>query len=104
MMYLLGCALNSKLTFFGLGYYYKDFWREYGNPYVLKYYFMHEPWDMLVIVMAYFSFVVWIGPKMMKNRKPFELRKLILFYNVLMVALNAYLFSYGISVVFSIPL
>jgi hypothetical protein len=36
--------------------------------------------------------MVWLGPKLMKNRKPFNLQALMVAYNVLLVALSAYMF------------
>lgn len=36
--------------------------------------------------------MVWLGPKLMKNRKPFNLQALMVAYNVLLVTLSAYMF------------
>ncbi|CAG9134625.1 unnamed protein product [Plutella xylostella] len=38
-----------------------------------------------------YLFIVWIGPKLMKNRRPFDLTWLMIPYNLAMAALNAYI-------------
>ncbi|CAO1432026.1 unnamed protein product [Diamesa tonsa] len=40
---------------------------------------------------ALYLFVVWIGPKIMKKRKPFDLKRILVPYNLLMAALNAFI-------------
>ncbi|KAJ3641334.1 hypothetical protein Zmor_027846 [Zophobas morio] len=40
---------------------------------------------------AIYLFIVWVGPKLMKNRKPFRLTWLLIPYNLLMAVLNAYI-------------
>lgn len=40
---------------------------------------------------AVYLFIVWIGPKLMKNRKPFRLTWLLIPYNLAMALLNAYI-------------
>src|SRR5689334_23288547 len=48
--------------------------------------------DIVAIIGAYLLFALWVGPRMMANRKPFELRTTILIYNIFMVILNVYFF------------
>jgi len=49
-------------------------------------------WPILTIISAYLLFAIVIGPKLMSNRKPFELRRPIFVYNIVMVILNVYFF------------
>jgi elongation of very long chain fatty acids protein 4 len=43
-------------------------------------------------ILSTYLLVVWLGPKVMRSMKPFELKKVIITYNALMVAFNAYVF------------
>ncbi|RZC37178.1 elongation of very long chain fatty acids protein 4 [Asbolus verrucosus] len=49
-----------------------------------------SPGPTLVYTLIYL-FIVWIGPKLMKNRKPFKLTWLLIPYNLAMAALNFYI-------------
>ncbi|XP_034948903.1 elongation of very long chain fatty acids protein 4-like isoform X2 [Chelonus insularis] len=44
-----------------------------------------------LICTAIYLFIVWIGPKIMKKRKPFKLTWLLIPYNFCMAGLNAYI-------------
>ena len=46
---------------------------------------------MLGIVTFYVSFVLKIGPKMMASRKPFDLKPLLVVYNLSMILLSLYI-------------
>lgn len=56
------------------------------------YFLMNPPWFPFVLVAGYLYFVLDFGPKFMANREPFNLKKLILVYNVIQVAINLVLF------------
>lgn len=58
---------------------------------VENWFMMSSPVSSFVICFAYFVFVK-MGPWLMKDRKPFNLRKLLLFYNFVMVLLSTYCF------------
>ncbi|XP_054159290.1 elongation of very long chain fatty acids protein 1-like [Oppia nitens] len=49
-------------------------------------------WPLVSILSSYLIFAIVIGPKMMANRKPYDLRGVITVYNIFMVALNIYFF------------
>lgn len=49
-------------------------------------------WKIFSIIAAYLLFATIIGPKLMSNRKPYQLRRPIFVYNVVMVTLNVYFF------------
>ncbi|XP_038655240.1 elongation of very long chain fatty acids protein 4a isoform X6 [Scyliorhinus canicula] len=53
---------------------------------------MQSPLPTLAVSGLYLLFV-WLGPKWMKNREPFQLRSLLIFYNFGMVILNFYIFK-----------
>lgn len=46
---------------------------------------------MTSILLAYVFFSVYIGPRLMANRKPFRLNTAMIVYNLSMVLLNAYI-------------
>lgn len=53
---------------------------------------MDNPLPTLTISSLYLLFL-WLGPKYMKNREPFQLRKILIVYNFSMVILNAFIFK-----------
>ncbi|KAE8603121.1 hypothetical protein XENTR_v10014225 [Xenopus tropicalis] len=59
---------------------------------VEKWPLMQSPLPTLAISTAYLL-VVWLGPKFMKNREPFQLRYLLIAYNFGMVILNFFIFK-----------
>lgn len=54
---------------------------------------MRTPWPVLSITGAYLIFVTKLGPQLMKNRKPFDLQKVIAMYNLYQMVSNMYLVS-----------
>lgn len=67
-------------------------WMSKPDPRIIKYPMMDSPMPTLTLCTAYLLFVKYIGPNMMKNRKPYDLRLLMIIYNFAMVALNGWLF------------
>lgn len=55
---------------------------------------MQSPFPILTILVTYIYFVKVIGPKYMKDRKPFQIEGLIIAYNILMVIFSAFFFFY----------
>jgi antibiotic biosynthesis monooxygenase (ABM) superfamily enzyme len=53
---------------------------------------MSSFWPSAVICLAYVYLVVWGLPKYMENRKPMQLREIMLVYNFSMVILSGYTF------------
>lgn len=51
----------------------------------------NSPVEVWILTAAYLIFV-WIGPKLMKNRKPFSLQPLMVIYNMALVLLSVYMF------------
>ena len=52
---------------------------------------MKTPFPAIAIIVAYFVFL-WIGPKVMANRKPFDLKPVLVIYNAFLVGLSVYMF------------
>jgi len=55
-------------------------------------FFRNGYFEIVAIISAYLLFTLVVGPKMMANRKPFDLRQIIFVYNIFMVILNVYFF------------
>lgn len=54
---------------------------------------MCSPWPVLSIVILYLLFVTKFGPEVMKNRKPFNIKTIMLIYNLYQTISNAYIVS-----------
>lgn len=52
---------------------------------------MQGPIQMTTILLAYIVLSVYIGPRLMANRKPFRLNTAMIVYNLSMVLLNGYI-------------
>lgn len=68
------------------------------------FFWLGAPWLTLLATIAYLYIVMKAGPDFMRNRKPYDLKLAIRFYNLLLVAINTYLFvmsllefSYGLD-------
>jgi hypothetical protein len=73
------------------GYYVHQYWNDKCDPRTVDLPLMSGgPWNLIAILFIYFIFVTKIGPKWMANRKPFELRRLMLFYNMSLVLINLF--------------
>ncbi|XP_008283977.1 elongation of very long chain fatty acids protein 1a [Stegastes partitus] len=58
---------------------------------VKDYPLMQSPIQMTSILLAYVFLSVYVGPRLMANRKPFGLKTAMIVYNLSMVLLNAYI-------------
>ncbi|KAL5243377.1 hypothetical protein ACI65C_010787 [Semiaphis heraclei] len=54
---------------------------------------MSTPWPVLSILIAYLLFVLKIGPKMMENREPFKIKRIMMAYNILQTIYNIFIVS-----------
>lgn len=61
------------------------------NPTVDEWLFMKSPLPILTILAFYLYFVLKLGPKLMENRKPFEMQWLLVLYNGYQVVFSAWL-------------
>jgi len=55
--------------------------------------FMSTPWPVLSILIAYLLFVLKLGPKMMENREPFKIKRIMMVYNILQTIYNIFIVS-----------
>ncbi|XP_076601299.1 elongation of very long chain fatty acids protein 1a [Chaetodon auriga] len=58
---------------------------------VKDYPLMQGPLQMTSILLAYVFFALYVGPRLMANRKPFHLNTAMIVYNLSMVLLNGYI-------------
>ncbi|XP_076642517.1 very long chain fatty acid elongase AAEL008004 [Halictus rubicundus] len=71
---------------------YRDLMDNKSDPRVNDWAMMSSPFPTLAIVMSYVYFVKVLGPKLMENRKPFDLRRVMIFYNLFQVIFSTWLF------------
>lgn len=71
---------------------YRDLMDNKSDPRVNNWPMMSSPFPTIFICLFYAYFVKVLGPKLMENRKPFNLRKVMLFYNLFQVILSTWLF------------
>jgi len=63
-----------------------------GDSRVQNWTFMKGPAPTLTICLSYVLFVKWIGPYLMRNRPPLNVRWLMILYNSAMVVISTYMF------------
>lgn len=89
-----------------LEYVYQGFWDQYGDQRVKAYPLLGGgPWSVVAMCLTYLYIVKVLGPKLMADRKPFDLKNPIRLYNLFMVLLNLYgvvqacrLLNYGMDI------
>lgn len=52
---------------------------------------MASPFPQTIIVAAYIYFVTSLGPRLMENRKPFDLKRPMIIYNFSIVMFSVYM-------------
>lgn len=62
------------------------------DPRVNDWFLMSSPFYTLGICLSYVFIVKVLGPKLMENRKPFELKNVLIVYNLFQVIFSAWLF------------
>lgn len=70
--------------------------KENEDPRIKDYFLMQSPGIVLIIVMCYVVFVKYLGPKLMEKRKPYDLSKVLIAYNLVQIILSVIMF-YNIS-------
>ncbi|XP_053557276.1 elongation of very long chain fatty acids protein 7 [Bombina bombina] len=68
-----------------------DEWIKDADPRVEDWLLMSSPIPQTIIIAAYIYFVSSLGPKMMENRKPFDLKHIMALYNLFMVIFSLYM-------------
>lgn len=72
---------------------YRDIMDNKSDPRVNDWFLMSGPFPTLAICLFYAYFSKVLGPKLMENRKPFDLRKVMLWYNFFQVIFSTWLFN-----------
>ena len=81
--------LQGEQLLRGLKFVCHDFWETYGDSRVSRLPLLGSgPWHVLTLTGIYLWFVKYYGPKWMKNREAFDLRKVMIFHNTFLVLLN----------------
>ncbi|XP_020300424.1 elongation of very long chain fatty acids protein AAEL008004-like [Pseudomyrmex gracilis] len=68
---------------------------EISDPRVSNWFLMSNPFGIGLILLAYLSFVLYLGPLYMKNRQPYALTRIMICYNIFVATANAIVF-YGL--------
>lgn len=63
-----------------------------GDPRTAKWLLMSSPFPTLAICLCYVYIVKVLGPRVMENRKPMDLRKVLVYYNLFQVLFSIWLF------------
>lgn len=71
---------------------YRDLMDNKSDPRVNNWALMSSPFPTLAICLFYAYFVKVLGPKLMENRKPLDLRRVMMCYNLFQVILSSWLF------------
>lgn len=61
------------------------------DPRLKDYLLMQSPVPMTAILLCYLFFVLYLGPRIMADRKPFQLKEAMIVYNFALVALSIYI-------------
>ncbi|CAH1121077.1 unnamed protein product [Ceutorhynchus assimilis] len=68
--------------------------QELADPRAEEYFMLRSPIPTLIILFFWFKFVFKWGPDYMKDRKPMELKKVMMVYNVIQVFINGMIVYY----------
>ncbi|XP_055677227.1 elongation of very long chain fatty acids protein AAEL008004-like [Lutzomyia longipalpis] len=71
---------------------------EISDPRALDYPLMKNPLKVLLLLIFYLYFVLKWGPKYMEKRKPFNLERILIVFNVAQIAVCSYMFISAMSV------
>ncbi|KAF5281624.1 hypothetical protein FQR65_LT02944 [Abscondita terminalis] len=71
---------------------FNTFLDKYSDPRVINWFLMPSPIYIITICISYVLIVKIFGPKFMEHRKPFQLRNVLIVYNLFQVIFNAWIF------------
>nr|CAD7452143.1 unnamed protein product [Timema tahoe] len=71
---------------------YHDVMDNKSDPRVNQWSMMASPFPTLAICLAYAYFAKVLGPRLMENRKPFNLRNVLIVYNFLQTIFSSWIF------------
>lgn len=72
-------------------YFSSTWWWEQRDRRVDTYPLLNSPGLMVLISTLYVIFCCWLGPWMMRDRKPFDLKNTLMAYNLFQVILSVYM-------------
>ncbi|CAG9799105.1 unnamed protein product [Chironomus riparius] len=75
-----------------------DLMNKYSDPRTSDWLFMSSPFPTIWICILYVYIVKEVGPNIMKNRKPFKLKYILILYNLAQVILSFYIFWEGLTI------
>lgn len=64
----------------------------FSDPRGKTYPLVDNPIPTIALVLAYLAYVLVIGPLYMRDRKPFQLKNTLIYYNAFQVLLSGYMF------------
>ncbi|XP_050310219.1 elongation of very long chain fatty acids protein AAEL008004 [Anthonomus grandis grandis] len=67
--------------------------KDLADPRTSEWFLMSNPIPVAVILFSYLYFVLKCGPEYMKNKKPYSLNRILMFYNLIQVAWNLWIFN-----------
>ncbi|OWR46146.1 hypothetical protein KGM_215920 [Danaus plexippus plexippus] len=76
---------------------YHDLMDNQSDQRVKDWFLMSSPFPTLAICLTYVFVVKVLGPKLMENRKPFELKQILIWYNLFQVIFSCWLFYESIA-------
>ncbi|XP_076643516.1 very long chain fatty acid elongase 1 isoform X3 [Halictus rubicundus] len=71
--------------------FYDYYWNQMADPRTNDLPFVGSPVMIPIILFSYLYFVLKCGPQYMKDRKPYDLKTFVKFYNIFQVVSNAYM-------------
>ncbi|XP_076354862.1 very long chain fatty acid elongase 7-like isoform X2 [Tachypleus tridentatus] len=77
--------------------YWYDWMMSKGDPRTSNWPLIGSPLPIISIIASYVYFVKVLGPAWMKNRKPFQIERIIILYNIIQVILSAFFFLYFVN-------
>ncbi|KAH8260939.1 hypothetical protein KR044_000896, partial [Drosophila immigrans] len=73
------------------------------DPTLHRYPLLDSHWPITTILVTYLLFTLKLGRKFMEHRAPYNLKNIMIVYNIIQVIYNTILFIYGIYYVFISP-
>ncbi|XP_018396097.1 PREDICTED: elongation of very long chain fatty acids protein AAEL008004-like [Cyphomyrmex costatus] len=81
----------------GLGEIYHYLFVELSVPRTREWLFISSPYPLMLITLGYVYFVLYAGPRFMKNRPPYELKNFILIYDAIQILANLWFVQKHVS-------
>ncbi|XP_017763319.1 PREDICTED: elongation of very long chain fatty acids protein AAEL008004-like [Eufriesea mexicana] len=80
----------------GIVEWYKDLMYNKNHPKTKDWFLASGPGPLMIILVSYVYFSVSAGPRYMKDKKPYDLRNVLIVYNFIQVMLSMYLLYEGL--------